>query len=165
YKRIANDALPPADTWEVALSTGQNKREAWERLLVTHRLPDGALLKNLRNMREAGVDRSLILHGLDNMRGKRLLPIDFLRAAKAAPEWEEQLERTMYRVLANRPKLHGRTLLIVDVSGSMSSPLSSKSEFTRMDAACAMAILARELCEDIEVYTTAGNDGLRIHST
>ena len=35
--------------------------------------------------------------------------------------------------------------------------MSSKSDFTRYDAACAMAMLAVNQCEDYEIVTTAGN--------
>jgi 60 kDa SS-A/Ro ribonucleoprotein len=53
----------------------------------------------------------------------------------------------------------------VDVSGSMGSSISSKSTFSRMDAALAMALMASETCEHVAIYATAGNDGSRIHAT
>ena len=50
----------------------------------------------------------------------------------------------------NLPKLPGKTLFIVDVSGSMGSLTSGRSQFNRMDQACTMAMLAINQCEDYE---------------
>ena len=63
-------------------------------------------------------------------------------------------------------KLKGRTLLIVDVSGSMyHAKLSPHSELSRVQVACALAVMIRELCEEPLIYATAGNDMKRIHAT
>ena len=77
--------LAAPDTWEVALSSGANKREAWERLLREQKLGALALLRNLRNMREAGVDETLVLAALGSMSTARVLPFRFLAAARYAP--------------------------------------------------------------------------------
>ena len=53
WKRLVNGELATPDTWEVALSAGADKREAWERLLSESKLGALALLRNLRNMAEA----------------------------------------------------------------------------------------------------------------
>jgi hypothetical protein len=43
--------------------------------------------------------------------------------------------------------------LLIDASGSMfGTPISARSELDRFDAACGVAILAREVCEDVRVY-------------
>ena len=55
WKRLAAGELRTPDTWEVALSSGGDKRAHWERLLVEGRLGALALLRNLRNMKAAGV--------------------------------------------------------------------------------------------------------------
>jgi hypothetical protein len=49
--------------------------------------------------------------------------------------------------------LPGKTVALLDVSGSMDSPISAKSDLQRLDAACGVAILLRELCADVEVMT------------
>jgi len=59
----------------------------------------------------------------------------------------------MFKSIEGKEKLLGKTVLLVDVSGSMSERISSKSEMTRMDAACGLAILARELSSNILIYT------------
>jgi hypothetical protein len=60
----------------------------------------------------------------------------------------------MFRALADRVgSLAGHTVLLVDVSGSMDSPLSRRSEMKRTDAAFGLAILLREIAEKVTIYT------------
>src|SRR6201997_4704136 len=61
WKKLIWGRLAVPDTWEVALSVagagdGPTKREAWTRLFTENKLGALALLRNLRNLREAGVD-------------------------------------------------------------------------------------------------------------
>src|SRR6202521_5181513 len=107
WKKLVDGTLESPDTWEVALSGGADKREAWERLLRENKLGGLALLRNLRNMREAGVDESLVLPALGPMNTSRVLPFRFLAAARYAPPWEEALEQAMLKALADQPKLGG----------------------------------------------------------
>jgi 60 kDa SS-A/Ro ribonucleoprotein len=157
WKRLIEGTLAIPDTWEVALSVGgaagQEKREAWERLLAEGKLGALALLRNLRNMKEAGVSETLVAEALAAMKTERVLPFRFLAAARHAPQWEEPLERAMFSSLAAQPKLAGRTALLVDVSGSMNCQLSKRGEMLRTDAAYGVAILLREICETAMVYT------------
>src|SRR5499427_9293062 len=88
WKRLIWGRLTTPDTWEVALSSGADKREAWERLLREQKLGALALLRNLRNLCEAGVDESLVLNALREMSTARVLPFRFLAAARYAPQWE-----------------------------------------------------------------------------
>jgi 60 kDa SS-A/Ro ribonucleoprotein len=161
YKKLAEDKLAVPDTWEVALSAGADKKVTWERLMKEEKLGALALLRNLRNMAEAKVDEPTILHALEDMKVERVLPFRFIAAAKAAPQWETHIEVPMFKCLAGLEKLPGRTVLLVDVSGSMDSSISAKSDLMRMDAACGLAILARELCEDVAVYSFS-NDLKRV---
>jgi hypothetical protein len=162
WKRLIAGELQTPDTWEVALSsTGPelgDKKARWERLLAERKLGALALLRNLRNMKDAGVSEELVLTALDAMRTERVLPFRFLAAARYAPQWEEGLERAMFRAIgssenAGAAKLAGKTVLLVDVSGSMVHPLSRKSEMLRTDAAYGLAVLLREVCERVAVYT------------
>jgi uncharacterized protein with von Willebrand factor type A (vWA) domain len=59
----------------------------------------------------------------------------------------------MFKALLDAPRLRGNWLLLLDVSGSMKSPLSAKSDMTRMDTACALAMILRQVCEDVAIYT------------
>jgi len=153
WKRLIEGELQTPDTWEVALSSGADKREAWERSLRERQLGALALLRNLRNMKQVGVDESLVLDALNSMKTGRVLPFRFLAAARYAPQWEEALERAMLSSLNGQKKLPGRTVLLVDVSGSMTAPLSRRSEMLRTDAAYGLAVLLREICEKAIVFT------------
>jgi len=155
WKRLIAGELATPDTWEVALSTGKgdNKRATWERLLSERKLGALALLRNLRNMKDAQVDERLVLDGLAAVKIDRVLPFRFLAAARHAPQWEEALESAMIRVVSGHAKLAGHTVLLVDVSGSMIAPLSRRSEMQRTDAAYGLAILLREIAEKVSIYT------------
>jgi hypothetical protein len=159
WKRLAENELATPDTWEVALSAagrgeGENKRSVWERLLAERKLGALALLRNLRNLHAAGVSEELVISALDAMKTDRVLPFRFLAAARNAPQWEEALESAMFRALEGRTaKLAGHTVLLVDVSGSMETTLSHRSEMRRTDAAYGLAILLREIAEKVTIYT------------
>jgi len=165
FKKIVDQTLVTPDTWEVALSSGSDKKETWVRLLSENKLGALALLRNLRNMQGVGVPDALIREGLSKMKVERVLPFRFISAAKYAPSLEPQLEESMFRCLEQQPKLSGKTILIVDTSGSMHGQISDKSELDRLAAAAALAMLLREICEDVKIYATAGDDGTRIHQT
>ena len=153
WKKLVSGNLTTPDTWEVALSAGTGKREAWERLLRERKLGALALLRNLRNMREAGVDEPLVLSALGEMSTGRVLPFRFLAAARYAPQWEEALEQAMLKSVASAEKLMGKTIVLVDVSGSMTAPLSRRSEMQRTDAAYGLAVLLREIAEKVAVFS------------
>lgn len=153
YKRVAENKMEAPDTWETELSAGKDKRETFTRLIQEQKLGALALLRNLRNMQEAGVDRGLIKQALAEMKVERVLPYRFIAAEKFAPTLSRDLELAMFRSLDNHPKLKGTTLLLVDVSGSMGAQLSGKSDMTRLDAACGLAILLNEIGEDVQVAT------------
>jgi hypothetical protein len=93
WKKLVSGSLTTPDTWEVALSSGADKREAWERLLREQKLGALALLRNLRNMREAGVDGSLVLSALGSMSTARVLPFRFLAALVTLRSWRKRLSR------------------------------------------------------------------------
>jgi hypothetical protein len=153
FKAVADKTLQTPDTWEVNLSAGGDKKEIWTRLLSEKKLGALAFLRNLRNMREAGVDRSLVRGYLSDLDVSRVIPYRFIAAARYAPELEDVLEDCMFRSISSLPKLTGHTVMLVDVSGSMSSMLSGKSEMSYLDAACGLAMILREVCEDLTVYS------------
>lgn len=153
WKRLVDGKLKTAGTWETELSAGADKKATFERLIKEEKLGALALLRNLRGMTEAGVDRDVIVAGLRTMKVEKILPYRFIAAAQYAPQFEPQLEEAMFRCLEGAEPLPGLTQLLVDVSGSMDHALSGKSDLTRIDAACGLAILLREICEDVQIYT------------
>lgn len=152
FHRIAIDQLTVPDTWEVKLSAGEDKKATFERLMAEKKLGALAFLRNLRGMLEAGVDEALMRKHLETLNVERVLPFRFITAARYAPRLEDALEAAMMRGMAGVEKLPGRTAIVVDNSGSMvGSVVSARSELTRQDAASALAILVREICEEAVV--------------
>ena len=152
WKKLVENTLEPPDTWEVALSTGKDKRENFERLLREGKLGGMAVLRNLRLMLASGVDPKLVREQLDQGVA-RALPFRFVTAARYAPRLEDALEKAMLKGIAGFAKLAGSTGLVVDVSGSMNYKLSKKGQTTRMDAAAGLAILLREKAEEFSIAT------------
>ena len=140
WKKLIEGTLESPDTWEVALSSGADKKETFERLLRERKLGYLALLRNLRNMDEAGVDADLVEAALLERRGAdRVLPFRYIAAARAAPRFEPVLDDVLGAAIEGTKPLPGLTVILVDVSGSMNAPLSRRSDLRRMDAAAALA--------------------------
>ena len=140
WKALVDGELDAPDTWEVALSAGADKRATFERLIRDERLGYLALLRNLRKMSEVGVDERLITKAISARKGaRRVLPFRYVAAARAAPRFERALDKALRAAIHDLPELSGRTIVLVDVSGSMSARLSRRSDLTRMDAAAALA--------------------------
>lgn len=153
WKSLVDSTIQPPDTWEVGLSAGKEKKETWERLLAEKKLGGLALLRNLRNMETAGVDRDAVRSAINAIKTDRILPYRFIAAARYASRYEPELEAAMLKCMEAGEKLRGRTILLVDVSGSMDDQLSRKSDLTRLDAACGLAIILREICEKVDIFT------------
>lgn len=151
-KKILNDDFKEIDTWETKVKT--NSQNEWETLLDNNSLPAMALLRNLRNMQNCGVGKSKIVKAFQTANISRVLPFRFISAAKHAPSMEPEIEGLMFKSVEERPKLKGKTVLLVDVSASMYyEKVSQKSELSCFDAAAGLAILSREVCEDVYIYS------------
>lgn len=153
WKRLVDGKLASPETWENRLSRGEDKKLTFERMMAEGELGALAFLRNMRNMQEAGVSRDLIAGYASAVNIARVLPFRFIAAARAVPAYEDLLEPMMLRACEGREKLPGKTVVLLDVSGSMFSPVSSKSDIHRSDAACGVAILLRELCDEVSVLT------------
>lgn len=158
FKRVASDTLTTPDTWETQLSAGADKCETFTRLMTEKKLGALAFLRNLRNMRDSGVNTDLIRSYARSVDVSKVLPFRYVAAARIVPEFEDMLESMMFRSLETHDKIPGKTVLVIDVSGSMfGSPISSKSDLDRFDAAAALAMLCREVCEEVEIYSFSNN--------
>lgn len=134
-------------TWEDVLSLGGQyglpKAKLWEAIVPA--MGAMALMRNLRNMDQAGVTDGetyqLVVTKLtdpEEIKRSRVFPLRLLSAHKHAPSlrWSYPLEVALRHSLANVPELPGRTLILVDRSGSMYwDRLSERSELTRADGA------------------------------
>lgn len=151
WKQLIDGTLASPDTWEVELSAGEDKRETFERLIREGKLGYLALLRNLRNMANADVDRDLVREAILARKGaQRIFPFRYVAAARAAPQFEPFLDLALQAAILDLPRLDGTTVVLVDVSGSMEGKLSAKSDMTRMDAAAALASIING---DVRVFT------------
>jgi len=98
-----------------------------------------------------------VLGALREIGTARVLPFRFIAAARHAPQWEEALEQAMLKSVASAEKLPGKTIVLADVSGSMTAPLSRRSEMQRTDAASGLAVLLREIGEKVAVFSFSDN--------
>lgn len=140
WESLIAGTLASPDTWEVALSTGGDKRESFTRLIQEGKLGYLALLRNLRGMMEAGVDAGLVRDAILARKGAgNVLPFRYVAAARACPQMEPALDEALSEAILEMEVLDGRTIVLVDVSDSMNKTLSAKSDMTRMDAAATLA--------------------------
>lgn len=147
-------------TWEDALSLAGprvSKRELWTALVPL--LGYFALVRNLRNIDEAGVADDVAeqaarrIADQEQVRRSRLFPFRFLAAYRAVPSlrWGHPLELALNASLSNVPDLHGRTLVLVDRSGSMFGRVSEKSGLNRADSAALFGVALALRAEHADV--------------
>ncbi len=162
---VSPDRLAAAGmTWEslAVWLQGPMDADAWEAVIPS--MGYAALLRNLRNFDEAGVADVMAqqvaarLADPAQVARSRQFPLRFLSAYKAAPSlrWSWPLEQAVQHSLANVPAMPGRTLVLVDVSGSMDSTLSDRSELRRWEAAALFgaALTARAEAADLWAYSS-----------
>lgn len=143
WKRAVKGELATPDTWEVALSSGADKKETWMRLIHDRKLGYLALLRNLRNMLDAGVPIPFITSAIVARENgaQRVFPFRFIAAIKAAPALAMPLDTALCATIKELPDPGGMTFILMDVSGSMDANLSQKSDLTRLEAGAALASL------------------------
>jgi hypothetical protein len=162
FKRVAADTLATPDTWETNLSSGADKKQTFERLMQEKKLGALAFIRNLRNMTNSGVSETLIRLYSTTVDVSKVLPFRYVAAARVVPHLEDMLESMMFRSLASHEQIPGKTVVLVDVSGSMfGANISKHSDLDRFDAAAALAILCREVCETVEIFSFS-NDAVRV---
>lgn len=120
FRRIADDKLRTPNTWEVRLSSGEDKKEVFEDLLRNNKLGVLALIRNLRNMEEVGVDPSLIVQALERAgKAKGILPFQWARAYENTQHYKKEIDQTFKENMKTAERFSGNTVILVDVSGSM----------------------------------------------
>ncbi|MFF4452007.1 TROVE domain-containing protein [Streptomyces goshikiensis] len=131
-------------TWEALAGWLQGPMDAavWEAVIPS--MGPMALLRNLRNLDEAGISDETAAHvaarvsDASEVARSRQFPFRYLSAHRHAPSprWAAPLERALGHALSNVPALPGRTLILVDRSDSMFwDTVSERSTLNRADAA------------------------------
>lgn len=155
-------------TWEALAGwlQGPMDKAAWEAVIPS--MGAMALVRNLRNFDEAGVSDEVAaqvaarISDPAEVARSRQFPFRYLAAYQHAPSlrWSYPLEQALGHSLANVPALPGRTLVLVDRSGSMFySRLSERSELNRADAAAIFgtALALRAADADLVEFGTSSN--------
>lgn len=169
---LSTDKLREAGmTWEDVLSlvgSTVDKGELWSALIPT--MGYMALLRNLRNFDEAGVPDVVAdkvacrLANPEQVARSRQFPFRFLSAYEAAPSlrWGHALDKALQASLSNLPALPGRSLILVDTSGSMTSgAISARSKVTPAKAAAVFGVALAAKGEQVDLCGFA--DGVFRH--
>lgn len=164
-----NNVLETPDTWEVAISTAtsaENRDQEWMRLVEEQKLGYLALIRNLRNILAVSqVTRDWIktwlvpqLVNKNSIRKSLVFPYQIYAAYKNMGDnlvVARALEDAFLIALKNMPHLSGDTLIILDVSGSMTSPISYRSNITIREAGAVYAVcIALQSNSDIVKFGT-----------
>ena len=162
WKRCLEGKLEIPETWETQLSANGNNRETWEKLIDGGRVGYMAILRNLRNILNAQPDNiDKVFKKLSDpvaAKKSRLLPFRFLATYKsveriAGSKLFDVLESAVDASVDNLPKLPGTTVIAIDVSGSMSSRISGKSDIRCSEIAMMLGMIANRICDNSIVYT------------
>lgn len=158
-------------TWEDVLSlvgSKVSKAGLWSALIPVMGMT--ALARNLRNFDQAKVSDDVAQTVMarftdrEQVLKSRMLPFQWLTAYKNAPSlrWGHALEQALQVSLANVPALPGRTLVLVDTSGSMTSTsLSKHSTVSPLDSAALFGVTLAARGERVDLAGFA--DGVFTH--
>lgn len=157
FKKILEDNLEVPYTWEVELSRagqeGRSKKEVWEELIESGRLPYMALLRNLRNLENANISKehmdSVIetISSQENVLRSKQLPFRFLSSYKSVSTngFKKALNEAVKASIQNIDffKSTDKVLIACDVSGSMSVPVSEKSTVEMINIGLLLGMLMK----------------------
>jgi len=163
FKGVLKGNLPSPMTWEVHLSNTKDKKQAWEDLLDTNKLPALATIRNIRNMIISGVDEKKIAKYIDGLKSNWIFPFQIITVMTmlSSEVIKKSLENYLIRMSNSYIKLDGLTYIVLDISGSMGSFIQSENAKKAFSMAYSL-ILASENCK---VFLTAGNDYEIKHKT
>lgn len=142
--KLKAGTLATPETWETKISASKSEEEKaknWREMVEQDKLGYLALIRNLRNILNSDVDMKwietyLIPKLTDEVRIKKSLvfPYQIYCAWKNKDVDNYTLDAAMERAFrlscGNMPKLEGKNLVVLDVSGSMESRLSANSSLT-----------------------------------
>jgi hypothetical protein len=153
FKKLINDELKSTGanaTWESKLSEAGKagnaeeveniKKESWKQLISEKKLGYLALLRNLNNIATQAPE--VLGDALDMLKDEKMIakskvfPFQYLKAIKATGDQGESrkihkgINAAIDKSLANVPLFDGKTLVVIDVSGSMhGDPVAHASLF------------------------------------
>lgn len=177
FNKIASNELAVPFTWETELSAlGQvkfenaSKREEafknkWEELIDSGKLGYMALLRNLRNILEAGVSSGHVLKVCDTLSNEKAvlnskqLPFRFLAAYREIKTLNSSFVTLVLNALEDAVRIsvnnlkgfdeRTSVLIACDVSGSMQKPISARSKILMYDIGLMLAMLLQSKCKNV----------------
>ena len=177
FDKIVNDTLETPYTWEVELSAlgqedfgsekAKNKAFAikWQELIESNKVGYMALLRNLRNMLETGVDSRRIdavcrrLSDPVQVAKSKQLPFRFLSAYREIEDISNfntnaimaALEKAVKASAANIDGFDDNTRVLIasDVSGSMWTSISDRSKVRYYDIGLLLSMIFRYSCKQV----------------
>ncbi|MES2703646.1 MAG: TROVE domain-containing protein [Bacteroidota bacterium] len=177
FNKIAKKELAVPYTWETELSalgqaehTSAEEKQAalkakWEALIDSSKIGYMALLRNLRNIINAGVSPThinkvcLLLADAKAVAGSKQLPFRFLAAYREVLQLSSDyssmvLTALELAVLASAQNIKGfgettSVLIACDVSRSMQNPVSAKSKILHYDIALMLGMLLQSRCKRV----------------
>jgi len=160
WKQVLEGTLPTPYTWETELSAKGNKKEVWEELISSGKLPYMAALRNCRNIVSVNPDNLddylKFISDPSKVKHSKQFPFRYLSAYRtntsAGSKVLDALEDAADASISNLPAIPGRTVIAIDTSGSMSSAVSAKSDVRCCDIATMLGLIANRICEDSIVY-------------
>jgi 60 kDa SS-A/Ro ribonucleoprotein len=164
------------DTWETNLSSGkkETKKDAWEASIP--KMGYMALLRNLRNMIQEDVDDDLFngvlakLTNVDEVKKSKQFPFRFFSAMKVIEDMDVSNGKTKraikavieaMEISAKNVNIEGKTLFLVDSSGSMGQTISDKSTVTALDVALLMGVTGCVNSDESDLWTFDTNPTTR----
>lgn len=177
FNKIAQDTLNTPYTWETELSAvGQIKFETttakqaaftnvWETFIESGKLGYMALMRNLRNILEAGVSAKQIqivcnkLTDVNAVLNSKQLPFRFLAAYRELLNVDSKFTSVLLDALETAIEISAQNikgfgydtsvLVACDVSGSMQKPISPKSKVQLFDIGLVLAMLMKNRCKNV----------------
>jgi hypothetical protein len=130
--------------------------EAWAAVIPSMGVM--ALVRNLRNFDEAGIDNRTVDAVIEKITDPaevakaRLFPYQVWSAYQHAPSdsWKRALGETLELTVQNIPALDS-TLVVIDTSASMQSRVSRRSAMSRVEVAAVMAMATAKRARDVSV--------------
>jgi hypothetical protein len=163
--KLTKGVLKTPYTWETELSEKGNVKEVWEPLINSGKVGYMALLRNLRNILNAGVRQDHIATVATRLSDKNAVlkskqfPFRFLSAYKqitpsksfATTAALNALEDAMIHSAENVKGFGYETKVVIgaDVSGSMSHPISKNSTVMYHDVGLCLAMLLHNRCKSV----------------
>ncbi len=159
--KIPEDKLAIPETWEVVISTKRSTKESWDEVIP--KMGIFALVRNLRNFLKVGADLTPVILKLTDektIRNSKMFPFRFYSAytmvkqdMSAKNPFDQAkvlnaLEVAIKLSIANIPRIEGKTLIVVDLSGSMTTALSKNSTVSYKDISSLFGALSTEIFPD-----------------